>query len=569
MKKTFLLIGIIGLLGSFYSCSKSAFDIKPKGEANVDLFKNKAGVEKLLIGTYACVDGAVNSNVGLAWASSVSNWVWGSIASDDAYKGASVGDQSGINPVEYYNSDASNSYVANHWSTYYEAMLRANDVLKIIPQATDMTDTEKKTATAQARFLRAHFYFELTTVHGKVPYIDETTVDPAVVPNSHTVWPEMEADMKYAVENLPNSWTDKGRVTKWAAKTYLGRIYLFQQKFAEAMPLFRDVYTNGGFRLMPSYEQNFGIAYNNNAESIWEIEYAVNDGATGSPNAGWGDGLAFPHGTAGLGIQGAFYQASHNFVSAFRVGADGLPLLDDTYSADDILPYSKTGTSVPYTKPVDPRLDWTVGRPGIPYLDWGIHAGDSWVVDYLNYGPYNYKKNMFLKSEKSFATSTGWMNGVNANNYRKFKLGHVVLWLAECEAEVGTLHNATTLVNEIRNRARKSNVVKFDNGTPAANYLVQPYAADFATKEYARKAIRMEHRLEFGMEGNRFFDLVRWGIASDVLNAYLAVEGTIMPPLTNRNFTKGKNEVWPIPQLQTDLSGKTAGKSVLIQNAGF
>ncbi len=453
--------------------------------------------------------------------------------------------------------------------TYYEAVLRANDVLRIIPQASDMTDPEKALAEAQARFLRAHFYFELTIVHAKVPYIDENTKDAAAVSNDHVLWPEIEADMKFAVDNLPEKWSDKGRVTKWAAKTYLARIYMFQQKFADAMPLLQDVYTNGGFVLMPSYEQNYRIAYNNNSESIWEIEYAVNDGATGSPNAGWGDGLAFPHGTAGLGIQGAFYQASHNFVSAFRVGPDGLPLLDDVYSADDILPYSKTGEGVPYTKPVDPRLDWTVGRPGIPYLDWGIHGGDSWVVDAANYGPYNYKKNMFLKSEKGFATSTGWMNAVNANNYRKYKLGNVILWLAECEAEVGSVHNATSLVNTIRNRAKNSNVVRFDDGTPAASYDVQPYPADFPTKEYALKAIRMENRLEFGMEGNRFFDLVRWGIAAEVMNNYLSVEGSVMAPISNRTFTKGKHEVWPIPQLQIDLSGKTTGKSVLVQNPGY
>ncbi len=115
MKKTILIICIVIFTGLFHSCSKSSFDIKPKGEGNVDLFKNKGGVDKLLTGTYACVDGAVNSNVGLAWASSVSNWVWGSIASDDAYKGASLGDQSGINPIEYFYSDPSNSYVESHW----------------------------------------------------------------------------------------------------------------------------------------------------------------------------------------------------------------------------------------------------------------------------------------------------------------------------------------------------------------------------------------------------------------------------------------------------------------------
>ncbi len=372
------------------------------------------------------------------------------------------------------------------------------------------------------------------------------------------------------VDNLPPTVGDKGRVTSWAAKTYLARIYMFQKKFDLAMPLLQDVYDNGPFTLVDSYEKNYRIAYNNNTESIWEVQYAVNDGADGSPNANWGDGLVFPHGTAGLGIQGAFFQATHNFVSAFRVDGSGLPLLNDTYSVDDILPYSKTGASVIYTGPVDPRLDHTVGRPGVPFLDYGVvHGGDSWVVDAVNMGPYNYKKNMFLKAEASSATTTGWMTGLNPNNYRIYKLSHVILWLTECEAEVGSLHNATTLVNEIRDRAKGSNVVTFEDGTPAANYDVEPYTADFASKDYALKAVRMELRLEFGMEGMRFFDLVRWGIAADVMNNYLQVEGTVMPPLTGMTFTPGKHERWLVPQTQIDLSDKIDGVSVLEQNTNY
>jgi hypothetical protein len=435
-----------------------------------------------------------------------------------------------------------------------------------------MTDAEKTEVEAEDRFLRAHFYFELTIVHGKVPYIDENTVDPGSVPNDHLVYPEMEADMKFAVENLPDRQTDKGRVTKWAAETYLARMYMFEQKFADAMPLLRDVYTNGGFTLMPSYEQNYRIANNNNAESIWEIEYATNDGFSGSPNANFGDGLAKPIGTSGLPGSGNFFSATHSLVSAFRTTSAGLPYFT-TYSVGDIVPWSKDGLSVPYKLPVDPRLDWTVGRPGIPFLDYGvIQKGvdiSQWIWNLADMGPYPlFVKTYFLSTQKSLATSTGWMTGINPNNLRIFRLGNVILWLAECEAEAGSLHNATVLVNEIRDRAKNSNVVKFADWTPAANYLVDPYPEDFATKDYALQAIRIEDRLEFGMEGMRFFDLVRWGIVADVMNNYFQVEGSIMPPVNGRTFTKGKNEIWPIPQHEIDLSNK-GGKSVLVQNPGY
>jgi hypothetical protein len=446
----------------------------------------------------------------------------------------------------------------------YDGIVRANDVLRVIPQAGDMSEAEKKLAEAQARFLRAHFYFELTMVHGKVPYIDENTANPGEVANDHVLWPEIEADMQFAADNLPHRWADKGRATKWAAKTYLARVYLFQKKFAEAKVLLEDVYTNGGFSLMPSYEQNYLINTNNNAESIFEIQYAVNDGFNGSPNAGLGDGINGPH---FIGSSG-FFQPTHSLVSAYRVDDMGLPLLLDTYSVDDILPYSKTGANVAYTGPVDPRLDHAIGRPGVPFLDWGIHQGDSWIRNVNNGGPYINKKAMFKKTEKGIESSTTGRAFLNANNYRKFKLSHVILWLAECEAEVGSLHQATLLVNEIRNRAKSSNVVKFDNGSPAANYKVAPYAADFPTKEYAHLAIQQENRLEFAMEGIRFFDLVRWGIAGPVLNNYLSVEGTQLEYLKGKTFSVQQHEVWPIPQRQIDISIKD-GKSVLSQNPGY
>lgn len=570
--KTIIFSAVILVILLFSSCSNDWFESKPKGQASEENFHSKKGVDALLTGAYAVVDGTHLGTDGMVWASAVSNWVWGSVASDDAYKGSDYGDQATINPVEGFFADADNGYVDNHWEPLYDGIVRTNDVLKALAMADDMTDSEKEEAEAQAKFLRAHFYTELTQVHGKVPYIDENTETPKIVPNDHLVWPEIEADMKFAAQKLPESWSDPGRATRWAAKTYLGRIYLLQGKHDEAKPVLNDVYTNGPFELMESYEQNYLIGFNNNKESIFEIQYATNDGAEGSPNGGWGDALNFPHGVAGMGTCCGFFQPTHSLVSAYRVGNDGLPLLNDIYSADDILPYDPDitqGEVIMYTGPVDPRLDHTVGRPGIPFLDWGIQVGEGWIRDPSNGGPYLYKKNMFKKAEKSLATTTGWATGVNPNNFRKFRLGHVILWLAECEAEVGSLERATELVNEIRNRAKNSNVVTFDDGTPAANYDVEPYPTNFASKEDALKAIRHEIRLEFAMEGLRFFDLVRWGIAAEVINKYLEVEGTRMVHLSGKTFVAGKHELWPVPQTQIDLSVDESGKKVLTQTTGY
>lgn len=568
MKKIFVFIFMVSG-GFFYSCTKDMFDIKPKGEASIETFSSKQGVKALLIGAYAVVDGTVNASNSGVGASSVSNWMFGSVVGADAYKGSEVNGEPDANPIEGFYANATNPYLQARWTNYYDGITRANDVLKVIPLALDMTDEERKQAEAQARFLRAHFYFELTIVFGKIPYIDENTKNPTEVANDHVVWPEMETDMKFAVDNLPGRWSDKGRVTQWAAKMYLARIYMFQQKFADAKPLLEDVYINGGFSLAPSYEMNYMIENNNNTESIWEIQYAVNDGARMSSNAGNGDGWNYPNAVAGLGTCCGGFQPSHHLVSLFKVNTEGLPFINNTYSPDDILPYSPTGANVSYTGPVDPRLDWAVGRPGVPYLDWGIHKGNAWNLDPVYSGPYINKKTMFKKSEKGvFSNTVGWRSGLNANNFRKFRLSHVILWLAECDAEAGLLHDATLLVNQVRNRAKKSNVVRFDDGTPAANYVVEPYTDDFPSKDYALKAIRYEDALEFSMEGLRFFDLNRWGIAASEINNYLSVESTVIPHLKGRVFTSGQNEVWPIPQREIDLSVKD-GKSVLTQNPGY
>lgn len=576
MKK--IIYSIIFLIGLFYSCSEDNFTKIPKGQASEGLLASKAGIDKLLIGAYAASDGEVANNATMSWASTISHWVFGSVTSDDARKGSSMGDQGNINPIEYFYVNADNAYVNDYWRAWFDAVVRANDVLRLLPKATDMTDAQKEQATAEARFLRGNAYFNLTIVFGKVPYIDETTVDPGLVANDHAVWAEIEADFTAAAAALPHRQAQKGRATKWAAKTYLARTLMFEKKFAEAKPILQDILDNGGFALMPSYEQNYLIAYNNNAESIWEIEYAVNDGFNGSPNASFGNGLAKPLGTSQVAGAGNFFSATHDFVAAFRVGDDGLPDLSkaDNFKITDTVTVSRhsLNSEIDRTQAIDVRIDHTVSRPGIPYLDWGIikEGTDISLIiwNLKDMGPYaNIKKTVFKKSEQAMATTTGWMTGINPNNLRVYRLANVILWLAECEVEVGSLQKATDLVNMIRNRTKNSNKVLLADGiTPAANYKCEPYPVAFADQTIGRKAVRLEQRLEFGMEGFRFFDLVRWGIAADVLNNYMKEEAKLCPPLSDRKFTAGQNEVWPIPLNQINLTNKD-GKTILTQNPGY
>jgi hypothetical protein len=579
------------VLGAFYSCSKDFLDTTPPASNSQFSLANDKGVNGLLIGAYHDLVSSGHSNNWFGdwiWSASVTNWVWGSVRSDDGTKGSDITDQSSIVPVEDFTLDPANGYVSDKWNLDYDGVARANDVLKVMKLATDITPENAIQYKAQALFLRAWFHFELKRVFNNIPYITDETIDPSKVVNTIDAWPLIEADLQFAVDNLPETQADPGRPTKYAAEAVLARVYLFDNnKYAQAKPLLDDIINSGKFSLVPDYDMNYLIATRNNAESIFEIQYAVNDGASDSPNANYGDALNYPQNIDGLGTCCGFHQPKQSLVNAFKTDANGLPLLytyNDANFKNDMGIGSDKSFLPDDVQTVDPRLDFTVGRRGIPYLDWGIMRGNAWIRDQGNAGPYVYKKNMFKKSEAgSFSTTTGWATGVNANNYRAYRLAHVILWRAEVAVSEGKLDEATTLVNMIRERAAHKVVMgkctsdilasqdglAVDYNLPAANYLVSPYPT-FTDATYAMDAVRMEERLEFGMEGQRFFDLVRWGIVDEVINAYMLKDRefrSLFGGASPKTFTPNKNEYAPIPITQIELENVT--EEILKQNPGY
>jgi len=565
-----------------YACNKDFLEKAPLGTLDPATLANKPGVDGLLIGAYSVLDGyGAGGAVGSGWESAASNWVYGGVASDDAYKGSDGGDQPDIIPIETYQSPPTDYYFNTKWNVVYDGVQRSNDVLRVMRLATDITPEDTLLISAQARFLRAHYHFEAKKMWKDVPWVDEFVTYGAGnfnIPNTTDIFPNIEADLQYAITNLPNDWgSTKGRVNVWAAKAYLAKVYMFEHKFTEANALLKDIIANGvtagGLKYaLVNFFDNFNPATQNNAEGVFEVQNSVNDNSNGS-NGNWGDVLNFPY-TGGPGGCCGFYQPSQSLVNSFRVDENGLPFLD-TWNDKDVKSDQGLKSSAPFTPTdelLDARLDWTVGRRGIPYLDWGLHPGNDWIRDQNYSGPYAPKKNVYAKSQTGNLTDNNfWTSGVTANDYIIIRFADVLLWASECEVEIGSLEQARDYVNQVRARAANpTGWVKAIPGGPnyggyTANYKVGLYTTPWTDQATARKAVRFERKLELAMEGHRFFDLQRYsidpsanyannGYMDGVLNAYIAKEKGRRTFFQNAKFTKDQDEYFPVPQSQIDLS---------------
>lgn len=573
----YVSVGFIVLLT--ISCGDEFLTNEPQGQFSSSGLATEEGVEGILIGAYKMLSGT-GLDGQAAWENDVQNWVFGGIASDDAYKGTDAGDQPEQSFIEAYDFQAFNNHITNKWRGLFKGIARANDAINALKQVEGISDEKRNRIIGEARFLRGFFHLEARKMWRNPPYIgddvfDINDVESTKVPNDIEIWPLIEADFEDAISKLPETQAQVGRPTRWAAMAFLAKAKMFQgwdengnantAKLGEAKILLDQIVDSQRFSLVDKFEDNFLVATRNNQESIFEIQYAINSANDQASNQGVG--LAHPY-TDPWGCCG-FYQASQNLVNAYKTDANGHPLFD-TFNDMDV------PSDTPYEGPLDPRLDHTLGRPGILFKDFKIH-GTDFIRDVSYAGPYSSKKHV---SEAAGFGVGGWGN-LTANNYRIMRYSMVLLWLAECEVEVGSLERARTLVNEVRARAANPNgyVPKAIQGTnrndytivdgePAANYVISTYDDMWTDPVLARKAVRFETRLEFAMEGHRFFDLQRWGVSAEVLNKYLEVEKTKRVYLSNAVFTKNKNEFFPIPIQAIDRSIKE-GTPTLTQDPAY
>ena len=597
MKKLIIIVATCFLMAISYSCADSFLEKAPLGKADLDAFYNEKGINALLTGTYGMVKGSAEWTV--SWGASITNWSYGSVASDDAAKGSNEGDQKPVNEIERWDVSTTNNYPADKWILNIGmGVHRANTVLNVIAKTPELSEAAATQLKAEARFLRGLFYFESWLVFGdKIPLITEDKVDVAnTISNDNApgvVLKFITDDLAFAAANLPEKQAQVGRATKYAAMALAARAYMQVLDYASAKPLLDQIINSGKFTLAPNFFDNFRIAKNNNVEGIFEIQRNVND-INESLNGEMGIGLNAPYAPE-LAMCCGFFQPTQNLANAYKVDANGLPLFD-TFNNTDLkndMGIASKDEFIPATDLLDARIDFTVGRRGIPYMDWGIHRGLDWIRDQSWGGPYGTNiKTLFYKSERgSLSTTTGWQTGINANNYRYLRFGHILLWRAEVAAFEGDLATALTYVNQIRDRADnelvmgKVNTYKLpldvnkgdawkafvDFTLPAANYKVGTYTA-FADKNAAMRAVQWETRLEFAMEGMRFFDLRRWDKLPEgqrvnmkaTLEAFALADQRVRPAVMKGATFDEKDKYQPIPQTQLDLQ-----PGVLTQNPGY
>ena len=588
MKKYIYLFVITVII--FVSCSEEFTTVEPIGSLSDEQLANETGINLLLTGAYSVLDG-VRKGGNAGWGRSADNWVM-DVISDDAHKGSTDSDQADLYELEVYNWATGNGYFLDRWEVLYAGVNRANAVIVLInsnenPEAFNVQ-------MAQARFLRGHFNFELMKTFGNVPYISDENAKNYEYNQPNTgetklSWAHIEADFSFAKDNLPSTRTDDysqaGRPLSWAAQAFLGKAQLFQGKWDDALTNLEAVIKSDVYALHPNLLDNFLSESENGPEAVFAIQYSADDAQSLQGNTT--GALNFPGGGPFESCCG-FYQPTQDLVDAYQT-ENGLPLLDtfqDTHVVNDygIESYEKDADGkvktivdadgneekvpVPFdlhTGPLDPRLDFTVGRRGIDYNGYGLHIGKEWIRASFGdiSGPYLPKKNVYTNGDAANLGTGGWGQQLSGINYHIMRYADVILMAAEAAVETGDLEKGRGYVNQIRERAMKMTYVKAEDGSDAANYSISLYNDAWTDQVTARKAVRFERRLELAMEGHRSFDLRRWGVAESVINRYIAKESEVIKTFAKGQVYEEKHNLFPIPLGAIDGSG-----GVITQNPG-
>lgn len=557
MKDIKLILPFLALVLLPYGCQKDVLNVSPQGQLAEGSLSSASVVDKLVVASYQGLGAHFFGN-DEAFAGPSTNWVI-DVRSDEAYKGGGgINDRTDIHQLETAAMDATNFAVAQKWRNPLFGISRTNYAIREIEKL-ESTTYPKAVRIAEMRLLRGFFHHDMKRNFNQIPYLLETT-DPTTASNtehnSEELWRLIEADYQFAFDNLPTNNGQIGRVDKYTAAGLLAKLYMDKLEYAKAIPMC-DFISSGSFSLLSQFEDLSSLQYENGSESIFCIQFSR---ANNFANHNWSNLLNVTRSTGiaagGYANGDDFYVGSQNLANTFKTDANGLPLFDTFNSGQDV----ETAT---YSGNLDPRIDHTFGRIGIPWKGTAVYSED-WIRSIDYYPGFSGKKHVIAADDPQVHNSFPW--AASGLNFQLIRFAEVLLWKAEALIETNQdLEGARTLINQVRNRAKTGRYVqKLDGSGTAANYLINPYPASSWTQDYARKALRFERRLELGMEGGRFYDLLRWGIAAQTINEYYQVEGTKRSFLSGANFIAGKHEYLPIPQSEIDLA-----PNLYTQNAGY
>ena len=563
MKKIFYsVLTVLALVGTT-SCSDFLDDQKPQGVLDSDMVKDPSNVDNLVISAYAVFTTAEDVN------SSFSMWNF-DVRSDDAYKGGNgTSDGDVFHQLEIEQGVLTTNWNINDmWVRLYNCISRVNSAISVL-EATSDSYQLKAQRLGEMKFLRAYAHFLLKRLYKNIPFImdanlkqeDYNTLSNTEFTNDEG-WQQIINDVEYAYSVLPVKQTDKGRPSKAAAAAFLTKAYLYkayrqddpssnQVTSINREDLLKvieysnpDIYSAGGFDLEADFHNNFRpeTQYENGVESIWAMQYSINDG-TKYGNLNWSYGLIVPN-IPGVTDGGCdFYKPSQNLVNAYRTDADGHPFIDTFNNKDYDL-----------TQDADPRLFLTVGLTGLPYefnSKYMMDASSTWSRSNGLYGYYvTLKQN--VDPDCGYMVKGSWWG--TPMNRIVFRYADVLLERAEAYAQLNETGEAIKLVNKIRLRAKQSTgMIANYPSDYGVKFNISTYNGSYS-QEDALKIVKMERRLEMGMESERFFDLVRWGEAEKVLNKYFAEETNNCSIYGDAHFTADKNEYLPIPFSQVAAS---------------
>ena len=583
--KNIALAALISI--SFSACSDDFLENKPQGTLSEGNMNDPQAVDLLVTSVYATFGCRYADSNDPHWFP-VTNWSYGEVRADNAYKGGGgETDAWEIHDMETSKIQPNNGFLDGKWFNVYCGISRCNSAIRALNKIDESVNKDKNVRIAEVRVIRDHWYFELVRLFNRIPYmdIDLPENDYTKVRNDEFTREQhlarIAADLLEAADALPDTQSDAGRINRRAALAYAAKVKLYQayeqnpqtnavvninkSLLQEVVDIIDKIQ---GYDLLADFQQLDLLEYENGPESVLAVQFSKNDGTADGGRINWSMLLNSMTGP-GCPWQGdGFFLPSQDLINAYQTDADGLPVFDYQSKPDyGCVKFDNEGNySLDNVEGnVDPRLDFVIGRPTITYKTFTERPCGLWVRNSDVYG-YNNCKRFWLSPESPDANH-GWPWGASALNWQIIRYADLLLYKAEALIELGggNLAEARELINRVRSRARNSSYVKdfYNPSQTAANYKIGLYPEAGWTQDYARKALRTEMRLEKAMEGERFFDLVRWGIAKETMNNFFAAEQDNRIYYQNASFETGE-EYFPIPVAQYNFSG-----GIYVQNPGY